>query len=350
MSNYYKTLGVPKEASQSAIKAAYRKLALRYHPDKNPDDSAAEESFKSVSEAYAVLGDPAKRASYDRGGTDYRSHDTGDPNDVFRHFNDMFGDMFGFGNADFFGGQRHAKRGPARGSNVNIDISLEFLEAAKGCLKEIEIQRVKRCDTCKGTRCAPGTGTLDCSTCGGNGRVRSRQGLMVIEMTCPVCSGDAKIPESPCIPCRSTGYVECYENVEVRFPAGVITGQKLKLRGMGFPGQPGAPSGDAYVRVFVAPSGVYERHGLDIHTHVEVSVSRACLGGSLVVDTINGQAKVHIPAGTQPGSKYVLDGQGISSGPGTVGNHIINVHVKIPTNLSDEQRDEIIQLEFLSEV
>lgn len=350
MSDYYEILGVSNDASQTAVKTAYRKLALKYHPDKNPGDSAAEERFKECSEAYAVLGDENKRADYDRGGSSYASQGSGDPNDIFRHFNDMFGDMFGFGNHDFFGGQRHAPRGHARGSDVRIDINLEFLEAAQGCIKEIDIQQARQCDTCKGTRCAPGTGTLDCSTCGGVGRVRSRQGLMVVEMTCPACSGARKMPKSPCIPCRSTGYVDGYEKVDVRFPAGVNTGQKLKLKGMGFPGQPGAPSGDAYVRVFVAPSNMFERHGYDIHTHVEISVMRACLGGSLVVDTINGRAKVDIPAGTQPDSKYVLEGQGIKSRPGTIGNHVIHIHIKIPTKLSAEQSDMIRQLEFLGEV
>ena len=246
MSDYYEILGVSKDASQAAIKKAYRKLALKYHPDKNPGDSAAEERFKSVSEAYAILGDDTKRAAYDSGGSPY-AH-AGDPNDMFRHFNDMFGDMFGFGGADFFGGQRHAKRGPARGSDVNVDVSIEFLDAAKGCVKEISVQRIKRCTTCNGSRCAPGTGTIDCPTCGGRGRVRSRQGIMVVEMTCPNCSGDAKLPESPCTPCRATGYMDSYETVEVRFPAGIATGQRLKLKGMGAPGQPGGPSGDAYVR------------------------------------------------------------------------------------------------------
>jgi len=351
MSNFYSALGVEKTASQETIKSAYRKLALKYHPDKNLDDSSAEAKFKEVSEAYAVLGDPDKRAEYDAGGRYRRSHDPTGTGDAFKHFNDIFGEMFGFNRDDFFGGQRHAQRGPARGSDINFDVHLEFLEAAKGCVKKLNVKRLKRCNTCEGAKCMPGTGMIDCITCSGRGRVRSRHGLMVVELACHACEGIGLMPSDACRSCNASGYTEAHEPVDISFPAGVNTGQKLRLAGMGFPGQPGAPHGDAYARVFVAPSNIYERHGNDVHSHVGISLKHACIGGTLEVSTINGNVSINLPAGVQPDSKFALDGQGIDPGaPGGPGRHIVHVYVKIPAVRDITQKDALGKLKFLDEV
>ena len=353
MPNYYDALNVKKGADAATIKSAYRKLALKYHPDKNPGDEKAEERFKELSEAYAVLGDETKRAQYDAGynATGNYTRRQHNQDDIYKHFTDMFGDMFGFTNHDFFGGQRHAQRGHARGSDVNVDINLDFLEAATGCVKKLSIKKLVHCDSCHGDTCSPGTGMMSCATCGGQGRVRSRQGLMVIEMTCPGCDGHGVMPENPCATCQATGYVEGYDPIEVRFPPGVTTGKKIRLKGKGYPGQPGGPNGDAYIRIFVAPSSMFEQHGIDIHSHLGISIKHACVGGELIVETIHGTAKVNIPAGTQPNSKYALDGQGISPGaPGKVGRHIVHIHIKVPTKLNDDQKAHIISLNYLDEV
>jgi len=338
--DYYEVLGVPRTASLDDIKKSYRKLALKFHPDKNPGDPAAEESFKEAAEAYGVLSDEQKRAQYDRYGHAATGGGFGgfDPNQ-FADFGDILGDLFGFG--DFFGGSRR-RSGPraARGNDLRYDLTLEFEEAAFGKEVSIDVPRVIQCATCNGSGAKPGTQPVTCSGCGGRGQVRYSQGFFAVQRSCPQCGGAGKVIKDPCVTCNGSGRVREEKKISVKIPAGVDEGSRLRIAGEGEAGYNGGPSGDLYVFISVKEHAKFQRREYDIHSEQPVSFTRAALGGEIKVDTIDGAETLRIPAGTQPNQVFRLRGKGVQylQSPGR-GDHFVHVAVRVPTSLNDEQRE-----------
>ena len=338
--DYYNVLGVEKTTDKAAIKKAYRKLALKYHPDKNPGDEKAEEEFKKISEAYSVLSDDEKRKNYDRFGLagppppDFHQAAT---SDIFSHFGDIFGDMFG----------RH-QRPPRGGENIHMDLRLSFLEAALGCNKSITMQKPSRCIACDGAGADISEGYRTCDMCKGAGALRIQQGMMVMQTGCRSCNSTGKVPTKRCDKCRGTGRDDIIETVSLRVPSGINTGQKLRIAGRGLPGEPGAPDGDVFVRMFVDPSDKFERDGLDIRTRETISFKHACLGCVIEVHTIHGIHKVRIPAGVQPGDNITVSNAGVKNHDGSqTGNHLAEITISVPKDLREDQKEEIKQLDFL---
>ena len=339
--DYYEVLGIDRNADDKTIKAAYRKLAMKYHPDKNPDNENAEEKFKEISESYSVLSDPDKKNKYDQFGFIDSSQVTFHHStvDIFSHFEDIFGDMFG---------RRKEPQGPRPGEDIGLDLRIKFLEAALGCKKSVRIKKPAECGTCRGSRCAPNTGMKTCGVCDGNGYIRSRQGIMIVQTMCPSCYGIAGEPEHPCNNCNGTGQEHTVEIIAVKIPPGIATGQRLKVSEKGMPGEPGAPNGNIIVRIFVDPSEEFKREGLNIHAHTHISFKLACLGGVIDVDTIHGKTVLTIPPGTQPGDILVLPGVGIHHSHGKhAGDHLVGINIKVPTDLSDDQKECLEKINFL---
>tara|TARA_B100000131_G_scaffold295127_1_gene311832 strand:- start:1445 stop:2476 length:1032 start_codon:yes stop_codon:yes gene_type:complete len=340
--DFYKILGVEKTIDKESLKKAYRKLALKYHPDKNPGDKEAEEKFKKISEAYSVLSDEAKRRNYDQFGSpdgpDIRQTTA---NDIFSQFGDMFGDLFG-------ARSRQRGRQPVSGGNINIDISLTFLESALGCSKTISLQKPAACSECNATGADVAAGYVTCGTCGGSGVVRMQQGMMVMQIACKACNGQGRVPKKRCIKCGGSGYDEIVDTVSVKVPPGISTGQKLRVAGKGLPGAPGASPGDLMARIFVEPSDKFLRDGLDIVTHESITFKDACLGCVLDIDTIRGKKTIRVKAGIQPGDEIKIADAGIHHyGGAKKGEHRAKINVKIPTSLNEKQKEEVRNLEFL---
>jgi len=339
--DYYKVLEVEKSSDADSIKKSYRKLALKYHPDKNPDDSTAQETFKKISEAYSILGNQAKRTEYDNSCAS-PVHGSHDPRDMFRHFEDMFG-------GNIFDGMFNSRRSrpeSAPGRNINIDMHLEFLEAAHGCNKSIIIVRPVSCKKCAGMGHDPETSKKECRTCAGTGSLHVRQGLMTVQLTCNGCRGHGAIIEKLCIECHGTGKDKVEETINLYVPSGVHTGQKLRVSGRGEPGQ---PDGDAIIGLYVKASEKFGREGLDIHTHESVTFKQACLGCEVSVETIHGPTLLKIDAGLQPGETYMLSGAGIKhyDESNVVGDQVVHLTVQIPQNLTNDQKAEIEKFEHL---
>jgi molecular chaperone DnaJ len=348
--DYYEVLGVEKGASDDEIKKAYRKLAKKYHPDLNPDDSSAEQKFKEVSEAYEILSDKEKRSRYDQFG-----HAGVDPNfgagggaggfGGFGGFDmgDIFGDIFG-GGFGGFGGRSRARRGPQRGSDVNTEVSISFEEAAFGCEKEINLYRIETCPDCSGSGAKPGTEVTTCSVCGGRGQVTTTQrtilGNMQTVTTCSACGGKGKIAKEPCVKCAGKGRVRKNRKIKVKIPAGIDNGQTISLSGQGNAGEQGAPNGDLYVSVYVKPSQMFERSGFDVSYKMDISFAEAALGATVEVPTLDGKVKYEIPEGTQPGTVFRFKGKGIPylkrSGRG---DQYVMVNVTVPKHLSAKQKE-----------
>ena len=337
--DYYEVLGVPRDADAAAVKRAYRKLAVKFHPDRNPDDAEAEERFKDAAEAYEVLSDAEKRGLYDRYGheglkgagfTGFSGFD-----DIFSHFGDIFGDIFGFG-----GGGRGGRRGGRRGADLRYDLTISFEEAAKGTTRKVNVDRSEPCGTCKGTGAEPGSRPEACSTCGGRGQVVHSQGLFMISTTCPRCQGAGRVVTSPCNACEGAGRVRVENVVEVEVPPGVDTGTRIRHRGEGEGADGGGVPGDLYVFIHVQPHPFFERDGSDLHCEVPVSIVQATLGAKLEVPTLEGSEKVKISAGTQPGEVIRLGRKGIPHlrGRGR-GDLYIHVKVVVPRKVSRKQRD-----------
>jgi molecular chaperone DnaJ len=339
--DYYEVLGVAKNASDEELKKAYRKLAMKHHPDRNPGDAAAEEKFKEAKEAYEMLTDPDKRAAYDRFG-----HAGVDPNagggaggQGFGNFSDAFGDIFG----DIFGGA--AGRGGGgrsnvyRGSDLRYSMEVTLEQAAAGFTTEIKVPSWETCDTCEGTGAKPGTKAETCKTCGGQGQVRMQQGFFSIQQTCPSCRGSGKTIPNPCSACDGVGRIRKQKTLEVKIPAGIDDGMRIRSSGNGEPGLNGGPSGDLYVEVSIKPHRVFQREGDDLHCEVPVSFARAALGGTIDVPTLNGKASFDLPEGTQTGKTFRLRGKGIrnvrSSAAGDLYCHVV---VETPVKLTDRQR------------
>jgi molecular chaperone DnaJ len=337
--DYYEVLGVERGASDGDVKKAFRRLARELHPDVNPDPEATDR-FKEAAEAYEVLSDPETRARYDRfghAGVDGASLHTDQFMD-FGSLSDLLGAFFG---DDLFGGAM--RRGPQRGADVAVTVSLELSEAAFGVHRELEIEVVSACEHCAGTGAEPGTELETCETCGGQGRVQRVQqtalGQFVQTTTCPTCAGRGVVIPTPCTVCRGRGRVPATRTVEVDIPAGIMDGQRMQLRGRGHEGEPGAPAGDLYVGVRVAPDPRFQRDGNDIVAVLNVPFTRAALGTTVTVETLDGEQAVDLHAGTQPGDVVVLKGKGVPvlNGRGR-GDHRLLVNVMLPKRLTDEQR------------
>ncbi len=344
--DYYEVLGVEKGAGEEEIKKAYRKLAIKYHPDKNPGDKTAEEKFKELGEAYEVLNDPQKRAAYDQYGHaafDRRSAGFGraggfhDPFEVFR-------EVFGGGSIfeDLFGGARQDPSGAQRGEDLRYDMELTFEEAAHGCEKEITVSKPEPCELCQSTGAEPGSKVKACPTCGGRGQVISSRGIFSIAQTCPHCQGAGRVIEKPCKNCRGQGRLERTSKIKLRIPAGVDTGSRLRSAGNGEAGWRGGPPGDLYVVLHVKPHEIFQRDGDDLLCEVPVSFVQAALGAEVDVPTLDGRAGIKIPAGTQPGTMFRLKGKGIKNIQGYgYGDLHVRVTVEVPTHLSSAQKSKL---------
>jgi len=337
--DYYEVLGVERTAAVDDIKKAYRRLALKYHPDKNPGDAEAEEKFKEAAEAYGVLSDEEKRARYDRFGHQGVGQGGGgfDPNQ-FADFGDILGDLFGFG--DLFGtSRRQRSTRAARGNDLRYDLTLTFEEAVFGKDVTLEIPRTATCATCSGSGAKPGTQPVTCSGCGGRGQIRYSQGFFAVARTCPQCGGAGKVIKDPCATCNGAGRVREERSISVKVPAGVDDGSRLRVGGEGEAGMNGGPSGDLYVFISVREHPKFTRRDYDIHSEEPISVTRATLGGDVNVDTLDGRETLRIPPGSQPGQVFRLRGKGVQflDGSGR-GDHYVHVNVRIPSSLSDEQR------------
>jgi molecular chaperone DnaJ len=339
--DYYEVLGVKRDAADGEIKSAYRKLAMKYHPDRNPGDKAAEDKFKQAAEAYAVLADGEKRAMYDRFGHAGVSNAAGagfDPT-VFNGFEDILGglgDIFGFG--DLFGGGRR-RGGPQRGADLRYDLEITFDEAAKGSETVIQIPRQENCETCSGSGAAPGTTPTTCPQCRGQGQVRFQQGFFTVARTCPQCRGNGKIVSSPCQTCRGAGRVSHERKLTVKIPAGIATGQQLRLQGEGESGVLGGPAGHLYVVVQVQEHKFFRRDGNNLFCEIPVNFTTVALGGEIQVPTLDGIEPVKVPEGTPTGTTLRLRGKGMPdvSGRGR-GDLFATVQVQTPKKLTREQR------------
>jgi molecular chaperone DnaJ len=345
--DFYEVLGVGRDASLKEIKSAYRKLAVEFHPDRNPDKPEAETRFKEASEAYAVLSDESKRAQYDRyghQGLDGQGFGGFDPT-AFGDFADILGDLFGFG--DIFGGRRRASRrtGPRRGRDLQYGFRLTLEEAATGIERSIRIPRLEECDRCDGTAAEPGTTPETCTTCGGNGQVAFRQGFLSVAQTCPSCGGKGRVNRYPCTSCNGKGRTEKEANLRVTVPAGVDTGMRLRLSGEGEGGSRGAPRGDLYVVLEVEPHERFVRKDNDLHTELPISVYKAMLGAKVNVKTILDEEKtIDFSAGSQPGDVIRVRSCGMPD-IDTSRRGDLHVHLKIviPRKLSGEQRKLITE-------
>ncbi len=343
--DYYEVLGVERTASEQVLKSAYRKLAHKFHPDKNPGDKAAEESFKEVGEAYEVLSNPEKRAQYDRfGHMSDRMPPGADPFGGGGNINDIFGDLFG----EMFGGggrRRGARGGRRRGADLRYNLELSFEEAAFGFEAKIRIPRHKRCEGCSGTGGKKGAGPKTCGTCGGAGEVRFTQGFFSVARPCPQCAGQGQIISDPCTDCRGSGKTEFDASVRVPVPAGVDTGIRLKLDGEGEVGEQGGPPGDLYVVISVREHPLFQRQDADVICEMPLSFTQAALGGKIEVPTLEGRVELTIPPGTQPGRVFRMRGKGIAhlNGHGR-GDQLVAVTVEVPTELTKKQKELLQQL------
>ena len=336
--DYYEVLEVDRNASETEIKKSYRKLALMYHPDKNPDNQEAEDKFKEAAEAYEVLRDPDKRRLYDQFGHEglSRSGFTGFTgfDDIFSNFSDIFEDFFSFG------GRRRRPGGPQQGSDIRYDLSISFMDAALGKKTKITMDVMDACTVCQGSGAEPGSGPETCPQCGGRGQVVRSQGFFSIATTCPACRGQGRVVRNVCTECRGAGRVQAESTVSVKIPAGVESGSRLRLEGRGESGLHGGPPGDLYIVLHVEPHEFFEREGDNIHCMVPISFVQAILSSTIEVPTLEGETKLHIPKGTQPGDTFKLRGRGVPNLRGFGhGDQIIHVQVKIPKKITKKQEE-----------
>ncbi|GAB6169635.1 molecular chaperone DnaJ [Clostridium carnis] len=344
--DYYASLGLEKGASDDEIKKAFRKLAIKYHPDKNQGNKEAEDKFKEINEAYQVLSDPEKKARYDQFGTaDFDGSGFGSGGFGGFDFSDMggFGDIF---DSFFGGGGGRRRNGPQRGEDLEYTLNLTFEEAIFGVEKEISINRSEKCETCRGNGAKEGTSPKTCPTCNGQGQVRVQRqtplGSFVSTSTCNTCGGTGKVIEQPCSKCSGKGHVRKNRKITVNIPAGVDTGNVMPLRGQGEHGTNDGPPGDLYIRINVAPSKKFTRKGNDIYIDTHISMGKAALGTEITVPTVDGDVKYTIPAGTQSGVLFRLKGKGVPRVNSTGrGDQYVKVIVDIPKNLNEKQKDAL---------
>ena len=340
--DYYDVLGVNRDSSEDEIKKAYRKLAMKFHPDRNPDNPKAEEHFKEAKEAYEILSDPKKRSAYDQHGHAGVDASMGGAN--AQGFADAFGDIFG----DLFGGRGHGNVYRGADLRYNLEISLEH--AARGTETKIRIPTMDVCGTCHGNGAKAGTSPITCPTCNGHGQVRMQQGFFSIQQTCPKCHGSGKFISSPCHTCGGTGRVKHHKTLSVKIPAGVDEGDRIRLTGEGEAGVNNGPPGDLYVVIQLAPHQVFQRDHNDLHCEMPISFTTAALGGEIEIPTLEGHAKIRIPAETQSGKIFRLRGKGIkgvrSTAPGDLLCHVV---VETPVKLTSRQKDLLQELEALNQ-
>lgn len=348
--DYYEVLGISKGAEAQEIKKAYRKLAMKYHPDRNPGDKEAEEKFKEINEAYEVLSDDTKRKTYDQFGHDGLNGQGGFGGQGgfngqgFGGFEDMFGDIFGDMFGGGFSGGRQRRRGPQRGADIRQNVTISFEEAAFGKKMSIKLNRSEECDECDGTGAKPGTSKKTCSTCNGTGQVRTVQrtpfGNIASSRPCSTCNGTGEVIESPCSKCHGTGNTRKVKTIEVDIPAGIDDGQMIKLAGQGEVGEKGAPRGDLYIVVNVKSHPLFTRDGNDIYFEMPITFVQATLGDEIEVPTLDGKVKYSVPEGTQTGTVFRLKEKGIPRIRGNSrGDQYVKVVVEIPKKLNDKQKD-----------
>jgi molecular chaperone DnaJ len=344
--DYYEVLAVSRTASDQEIKSAYRRLAVRFHPDKNPNDESAEEKFKEAAEAYGVLSDAEQRRRYDRfghAGVANNAGAWGAPG--FGGIEDILGDLFGFGDV-FSSGRAGSRRSTAqRGADLRYDLEITLEEAADGMTAQLRIPRLEGCDTCKGSGAAVGTQPESCPTCGGTGQVRYQQGFFSVARTCHACRGAGRVIKTPCADCNGAGRVEREKQMEVKIPAGVETGSRLRVQGEGEGGTQGGVAGDLYVVIHVAEHEQFERQGSNLYEAVPVTFAQAALGAEIFVKTLDGEDKLKVPMGTQTGTVFRLKGKGMPAlGGRGRGDLYVSVTVITPTTLTREQRRLLEQL------
>ncbi|NMG46862.1 molecular chaperone DnaJ [Azoarcus communis] len=346
--DYYEVLGVNRDAGDDEIKKAYRKLAMKFHPDRNPDNKEAEEKFKEAKEAYEILSDANKKAAYDRyghAGVD-PSMGGGGGGQGFEGFGDAFSDIFG----DIFGGGRGGSRSNVyRGADLRYNLEITLEEAARGAEKTIRIPTVEECETCHGSGAKPGTQPKTCPTCGGAGQVRIQQGFFSIQQTCPKCHGSGRIIPDPCTSCNGAGRVKKQKTLEVKIPAGIDEGMRLRHGGHGEPGVNGGPPGDLYVEIHIRKHAVFERDHDDLHCEMPISFTVAALGGEIEIPTLEGMARLKIPAETQSGKVFRLRGKGIKNVRSHAhGDLLCHVVVETPVKLTERQRELLQEFEAIS--
>lgn len=354
--DYYEVLGLKKGASDDEIKKAFRKMAMKYHPDKNPGDKEAEEKFKEINEAYSVLSDPDKKSKYDRfgfAGVDPNAGFGGGAGGFggfggaggFEDIFDMFGGMFGGG----FGGQQRRNNGPKKGRDLQKAITITFEEAAFGCKKELEINKYVACPTCKGEGTKPGTSKKTCPKCGGSGQISQMQrtpfGQFQSVTQCDQCGGTGQINETPCEDCKGTGKVRKTVKISVDIPGGVDNESVIPIRGQGEPGVNGGPNGDLYIVISVKPHKMFKRNGSDLYLEIPISFDQAALGAEIVVPTLEGKVSYKVPAGTQPGTTFRLKGKGVRNPRNDrMGDLYVKVNLEVPTKLNHKQKKAIEEM------
>lgn len=348
--DYYEVLGVPRGATAEEIKKAYRKLAMQYHPDRNPGDKKAEARFKEINEAYDVLKDEQKRAAYDRfghaafqNGGNGRTHQGFDFGFSAGGFADIFDEMFG----EFMGGRRGAGTGPSRGADLRYNLEISLEEAFRGKTATIRVPTLVVCDSCSGTGADAGSRPITCGTCRGHGKIRAQQGFFTIERTCPSCHGQGQVIERPCKSCGGQGRVRRERTLNVNIPAGVEDGTRIRLAGEGEAGVRGAPPGDLYIFLSIAPHRFFQRDGADIYCRVPIPMTTAALGGTIEVPSIDGgRARITVPAGTQTGHQFRLRGKGMSVlRSNTRGDMFVEAIVETPVNLTKRQQELLREFE-----
>jgi molecular chaperone DnaJ len=348
--DYYDILGVNRDANEDAIKKAYRKLAMKHHPDRNPDSKEAEDKFKEAKEAYEILSNAKKRDAYDRFG-----HAAVDPsmggaagggfnNGGFEGFDDAFSGIF----SDLFGGGR-GRSNVYRGADLRYNLEITLEEAARGAEKTIRIPTIEECETCHGTGAQPGTHATTCPNCGGSGQMRIQQGFFSLQQPCPQCHGSGRIIPVPCRDCGGAGRVKRQKTLEVKIPAGISEGMRLRHAGRGEPGVNGGPPGDLYVEIHIRPHSVFEREHDDLHCEMPVSFATAALGGEIEIPTLDGVARLKIPAETQSGKAFRLRGKGIRNVRSQIrGDLLCHVVVETPVNLTERQRELLREFDEIS--
>ncbi len=338
--DYYEVLGVPRDAGEAEIKKAYRQMAIRYHPDKNPGDRQAEEKFKEAAEAYSVLSDPARRQNYDRfghrggGASGFSGFDP----EIFADFGDILGDLFGFG--DLFGGGRRSRTGPHRGDDLRYDVTIDLEEAYRGAEHSIDVPRMETCSTCRGSGAADPSSLVVCDLCGGRGTLHLQQGFFSVSRTCDRCRGSGRIIAKPCASCQGAGRLRKERALRIRIPQGVEDGSQLRIAGEGEGGIRGGPPGNLYVVVHVAEHATFQRDGRDLYCELPITFSRAFLGGDVKARTLDGDETIRVPEGAQTGTRLRLKGKGMPSVNGSVrGDLYIILRVVTPrASRADQKR------------
>lgn len=349
--DFYELLEVERSADDGALKSAYRRLAMRWHPDKNPGDAAAEQRFKAISQAYDCLKDPQKRAAYDRfGHAAYTQQASGGGGaQDFGGFSDIFENIFG----EFMGGGRQRRGGPARGQDVRYDLELNLEEAFTGKTAALEVETAIACEPCAGTGAKPGTSARQCTTCGGQGRVGMRQGLFMVERTCPACQGTGQVIADPCDTCKGAGRVDKQRTLNVNVPRGVDDGTRIRVAGEGEAGSRGGPPGDLYIFVHMKPHSFFKRDGTTLFTTAPISITTAALGGEIEVPTLDREAAaIRIPHGTQSGKQFRVRGKGMPAlnggrEGGGFGDLVVQIDVETPVKLTKRQRELLEEFQAL---